>query len=148
MDDLQMNESIFYLETYGNHALLVAFYQRNGYLTKGIQYIIENVSQKVQTQKYYLNNKVLDGFIKKCSTDIFIESLLVPCLRNGSFFQLLELMLSLEKHQNKLYSYYGSIGKYLEKNTYLNTLYEFQLLMKVMSTFKTLIQALIQQHLI
>jgi zinc finger FYVE domain-containing protein 26 len=36
----------------------------------------------------------------------------------------------LERSQSKLYSYYASIGKYLEKNAYLHTLYDFQLLMK------------------
>ncbi len=32
--------------------------------------------------------------------------------------------------QSKLYAYYGSIGKHLERNAYINTLYEFQLFMK------------------
>jgi zinc finger FYVE domain-containing protein 26 len=69
-------------------------------------------------------------FLKKCNSDIFIEFLLVPCLRAGNFYQLLELMLSMERSQSKFYTYYAAIGKYLEKNLYLNTLYDFQLLMK------------------
>lgn len=59
-----------------------------------------------------------------------MESLLVPCIRTGEFYQLLEYMLGLERSQNKLHSYYSSIGKYLEKNGFLNTLYDFQILMK------------------
>jgi len=40
-------------------------------------------------------------------------------------------MLEMEPRlQNKLYAYYGAIGKHLERNAYINTLYEFQLLMK------------------
>ncbi len=39
-------------------------------------------------------------------------------------------MLSLDRIQNKLTPYYGSIGKYLERNGYLNTLYDFQILIK------------------
>jgi hypothetical protein len=69
--------------------------------------------------------------IKKCSPGIFVESLLIPCLRSGEFFKLIELMLGLEKYQNKLNSYYGSIGDYLHKNKYFYTLYEFQIMMKV-----------------
>lgn len=34
------------------------------------------------------------------------------------------------RSQTKLYAYYGSIGKHLERNNLNNTLYEFQLLMK------------------
>lgn len=45
MDDIQMNESMFYLEAYGNHALVVSFYQRHGFLLKALQYILDNVSE-------------------------------------------------------------------------------------------------------
>jgi hypothetical protein len=40
-------------------------------------------------------------------------------------------MFGFERYQNKLSIYYVAIGKYLEKNGYSNTLYDFQLLMKV-----------------
>ncbi len=43
MDDAQLNECIYYLETYGNYSLLVMFYQRHGYLEKAFQFIIESV---------------------------------------------------------------------------------------------------------
>ena len=108
MDDMQLKESIYYLETYGNYALLVNFYQSLGYLDNSLQYLIE----------------------KKCSADVFVESLLVPCLKNGEFHRLLENMFGMERSQSKLYAYYAAIGKYLEKNSYLHTLYDFQLLMK------------------
>lgn len=108
MDDIQMTESIYYLETYGNHALIISFYQRHGLISKALQYVIDC----------------------KCSSDIFVESLLAPSLRTGEFYKLIDLMLGYERMQNKLYSYYGSIGKYLERNSFINTLYDFQLLMK------------------
>lgn len=54
----------------------------------------------------------------------------MPSLRTGDFYHLIDHMLSLERIQHKLTPYYGSIGKYLEKNTFLNTLYDFQILMK------------------
>jgi zinc finger FYVE domain-containing protein 26 len=108
MDDLQLKEAIFYLETYGNYSLMLGFYQSHGYLENSLQYLMD----------------------KKCSSDVFVESLLVPCLKNGEFYRLLENMLGLERSQSKLYTYYASIGKYLEKNAYLHTLYDFQLLMK------------------
>lgn len=69
--------------------------------------------------------------MKKCSSEIFTETLLVSCLRSGEFYQLLEYMFSFERYQNKLSTYYVAIGKYLEKNGYSHTLYDFQLLMKV-----------------
>ena len=43
MDDIQFKESFFYLDAYGNHALIVAFYQRHGYLERALQYLIDNV---------------------------------------------------------------------------------------------------------
>jgi hypothetical protein len=109
MDDIQLKESIFYLETYGNHSLMVSFYQSHNYIENAFQYLID----------------------KKCSVEIFVESLLVPSLKSGDFYNLLEYMFSLERSQNKLHVYYASIGKYLEKNYYLNTLFDFQLMMKV-----------------
>ena len=96
------------MESYGNHASILAFYQSHGYMENSLQYLLE----------------------KKCSSEVFVESLLVPSLKNGEFYRLLEYMLNMERTQNKLHGYYASIGKYLEKNAYLHTLYEFQLLMK------------------
>jgi hypothetical protein len=109
LDEIQLKESIYYLETYGNYNLIVAFYQRHGYLENALQYLLD----------------------KKCSAEVFTESILVASIRNGEFYRLLEYMLSLERYQYKLHSYYAAIGKYLEKNSYLNTLYDFQILMKV-----------------
>lgn len=68
---------------------------------------------------------------KKCDAEIFVETILITCLKNGDFFSLLEMMLKIEKNQNKLYPYYSAIGKFLEKNGFLNTLYDFQIQMKV-----------------
>ncbi len=52
-------------------------------------------------------------------------------------------MFLLDRTQQKFYSYFIAVGKYLEKNAYLNTLYDFQLFMKVCclfySTFLTII---------
>lgn len=59
-----------------------------------------------------------------------MDGLLAPSLKSGQFYKLIDLMLSMERYQNKLYSYYGSIGKYLERNAFIHTLYEFQLFMK------------------
>ena len=42
-------------------------------------------------------------------------------------------MLNMEKFQNKLYPYFLAIGKFLEKSGYINTLYDFQIQMKVIS---------------
>ena len=46
MDDIQLNECIYYLETYGNHSLLVSFYQRHGLIEKALQHIIDHVKLK------------------------------------------------------------------------------------------------------
>jgi hypothetical protein len=72
--------------------------------------------------------------LKKCNAEVFVESLLVPCLKSSELAELLKLLFQLnnELSSNKLVaSYLTSIGKYLEKNGYLNTLYYFQLQMKV-----------------
>ena len=44
MDDVQFNECIYYLETYGNYSMVVSFYQRHGFLEKAFQFIIESVN--------------------------------------------------------------------------------------------------------
>lgn len=44
MDDMQINECIYYLETYGNHLLILCFYQRHGYLNRAMQYLLDFVS--------------------------------------------------------------------------------------------------------
>ena len=91
MDDIQLKEAIFYLETYGNYTLLLVFYQSHGYLENSLQYILD----------------------KKCSAEVFVESLLVPSLRNGDLFRLLDYMMGLERAaQTRLHVYYASIGKY------------------------------------
>lgn len=108
MDELQYKEAIFYLETYANHLMIVTFYQKHGYLQKALKYILDN----------------------KCQQDVFIEALLIPCLRRGEFHQLLDNMLLLDRTQQKFHSYFISIGKYLEKNSFSNTLYDFQLFTK------------------
>ena len=58
MDDIQLKEVLFYLESYGNHMLMVSFYQRHGYLQKALQYILENVRLRLNLKieynfKYY-----------------------------------------------------------------------------------------------
>lgn len=109
MDDVQLQESLYYLQTYGNHHLIASFYSHHGYLENAFHYLLE----------------------KKCSSEVFVDSLLVPCIRSGEFYELVEYMLRLERSQSKMFQYYAAIGKYLEKNMYLNTLYDFQLMMKV-----------------
>ena len=59
-----------------------------------------------------------------------MDILLTTSLRTGEFFKLLETMLGMEKSQNKLQPFYAAIGKHLEKCGFLNTLYDFQILMK------------------
>lgn len=43
LDDIHFNECIFYLDTYGNYAMVASFYQKHGYIEKAFQYIYENV---------------------------------------------------------------------------------------------------------
>ena len=44
MDDIQLKESAYYLETYGNHALMVAFYQSHNFIENAFQYLIDKVN--------------------------------------------------------------------------------------------------------
>jgi hypothetical protein len=76
---------------------------------------------------------ILVRFVQKCNADVFNEGLLIPSLKTGEFYQLLDYMVLLDRTQQKFYSYFVAIGKYLEKNAFLSTLYDFQLFMKVSS---------------
>jgi hypothetical protein len=107
MDTFQITECLFYIQMYGNHSMMVQFYQRNDYLDKSIQYLIDN----------------------RCSTSVFQECLLIPSLKNGEFYTLLDCMSKFDKLH--LGIYYGSIGGYLKNINLNNTLYDFQLFMKV-----------------
>ncbi|KAL5010744.1 hypothetical protein ScPMuIL_013049 [Solemya velum] len=61
MDSVQFQECLYYLHTYGSYFSLVDFHRRNGYWMKSVQYIIDH----------------------KCSTEVFIEGLLMPSLKSG-----------------------------------------------------------------
>lgn len=127
LDEYQLRECIYYIETYGNHAHMVSFFQSHNQIENAFQYLIDKVIHSLNP-KFIL---IICFVLKKCNVDIFVEFLLVPSLRSGEFHSLLEYMLSIERGQSKLHPFYTSIAKYLEKSGYVNTLYEFQIIMKV-----------------
>jgi hypothetical protein len=49
MDEIQLRESTYYLETYGNHSSIISFYQRHGLIEKSLQHIIENVKLELKS---------------------------------------------------------------------------------------------------
>ena len=53
MDDLQLEEAIYYLDTFGNHLLMVTFYQRHGYLQKALKYLLDNVIIRIFLYLYF-----------------------------------------------------------------------------------------------
>ncbi|XP_057314867.1 zinc finger FYVE domain-containing protein 26-like [Hydractinia symbiolongicarpus] len=108
LDKRRYEEIMFYLSTYGTRAQVIMFFTRNRLLKKAVLYIRE----------------------KKCSHDLFISKLLLPCFQDGCFDQLCE-EIKVNDPALKFWGAYFTEGcKYFSKHTSYHCLYELQLFIK------------------
>ena len=71
--------------------------------------------------------------LQKCSSDVFLEGLFLPCLGSGMIGQLLEQLQIVDPSMNRWLPYLTASCKHLSRNKQIHTLYELQLYMKVRS---------------
>lgn len=69
--------------------------------------------------------------LQKVRSDVFIESLVQPCLCQGEFSKLCECLLSTDPSLEKWNSHLMACCNFLNKTSKMNTLYSVQLFMKV-----------------
>ncbi|XP_070571338.1 zinc finger FYVE domain-containing protein 26-like isoform X2 [Ptychodera flava] len=108
LDAAQLEECLYYLKSYGSHLSIVEFYKKHNFLPKAVQYIVE----------------------QQCSTEIFIEGLLLPSIKGGDLSQLQEQMLIYDPSLEKWNNYLNASCRYLIKKSYNHVLYHFQIFMK------------------
>ena len=75
---------------------------------------------------------VLCTYFQRCSTEVFIETLLAPCMKQGTLNKLQNEMIRLDPTLNVWSAYLTASCRYLNKNSLNHVLYHFQLFMKVM----------------
>ncbi|CAH1802978.1 unnamed protein product, partial [Owenia fusiformis] len=108
LQEPQLQESLYYIKTYGNYLANVSFYRRHGYWMKAAQYIID----------------------KKCVPEIFIEGFVVPSLDMGEFRRVEDQMLMHDPTLEKWNIYLTATCRYLMKARHMHSLYLFQIFMK------------------
>ncbi|KAK3093553.1 hypothetical protein FSP39_017239 [Pinctada imbricata] len=107
-DSLQFQECLFYLKTYGAYSHVIDFHRRNGRWMKAVQFLLD----------------------KRCTSEVYMESLLIPALSNGELLKLTDQMVMIDPTLEKWHLYLTATCRHLLKYKYHNMLYEFQLFMK------------------
>ncbi|XP_076098495.1 uncharacterized protein LOC143068375 isoform X2 [Mytilus galloprovincialis] len=107
-DSIPFKECLYYLKTYASFNIIIDFYRRNGYWMKAVQYILDH----------------------KCSSEVFVEALLVPAISCGEWAKLVDQMVMTDPSLERWNLYLKSTCKYLLKQKLHYILYEFQLVMK------------------
>ncbi|XP_071963696.1 zinc finger FYVE domain-containing protein 26-like [Antedon mediterranea] len=98
----------WYIETFGTHLLMVEFYMKHDYLPKALLYIIA----------------------KKCDASVFIEGIIITCVKEGGIYKLHEQMMLVDSSLNMWSKYLTATCRYLSSKRYMHVLYQFQVFMK------------------
>ncbi len=59
MDEIQLKETMFYLETYGNHSAIISFYQSHNFLENAFHYLLDKVKFLNFISNFYFRKKRL-----------------------------------------------------------------------------------------
>ncbi|KAK7502719.1 hypothetical protein BaRGS_00005969, partial [Batillaria attramentaria] len=101
-------ECVYYLRTYGTYSEHLKFLLRNGYWNKALRFFID----------------------KRCSTDVFVESLLLPALKAGDLTRLTEQLLMQDSSLELWMPHLTTSCRHLLKQRRFHILYNMQLFMK------------------
>ncbi|XP_049845454.1 zinc finger FYVE domain-containing protein 26 isoform X2 [Schistocerca gregaria] len=101
-------ESIFYLKQYGSHSGIISFYLRHDDETAALRYIQE----------------------QKVDPEIFLHIIYIPSLQKGTVSSLHGRMEWMDSSLLQWKPYLCHICHHLEKQGYLNVLYQLQIFMK------------------
>ncbi|XP_067941543.1 zinc finger FYVE domain-containing protein 26-like [Watersipora subatra] len=103
-----VEECLYYLNTFANHQKVIEFYADNGYLLKAIQYCID----------------------KNCSTDVFIECIFQPAVARGELSFLQEQLLTVDSGLQSCNSYLTAVCRHLARYNKYHVLYQMQVFIK------------------
>ncbi|KAF8796021.1 Zinc finger FYVE domain-containing protein 26 [Argiope bruennichi] len=108
LNEMIKKECLYYLKVYGTHFNTVEFYHRHGLFSEAMEYIIQ----------------------MKCDSDVFIEALFMPCLKNAQITSLKQLILNTDPSMTVWSSYLFATCRYLERFRFSIVLYEIQVFME------------------
>ncbi|KAH9515330.1 hypothetical protein Btru_014177, partial [Bulinus truncatus] len=108
VESIPYKECLYYLRTYGSYMDHVTFLRQKSYWMKAVQFAVDH----------------------HCSSDVFVNGLMIPAMNSGEMGRLLEQMLMLDPTLEKWMAYLTATCKYLLKQKYFSTLYQIQLFMK------------------
>ncbi|XP_033125838.1 zinc finger FYVE domain-containing protein 26-like isoform X2 [Anneissia japonica] len=108
MNSGPLEECKWYIQTFGTHLSMVEFYLRHDYLAKAVFYIIA----------------------EKCAAPVFLEGIVMPCLREGSIHKLQEQMKLVDSGFSMWSTYLTATCRHLTSKRYFHVLYLFQVFMK------------------
>ncbi|XP_071795779.1 zinc finger FYVE domain-containing protein 26-like isoform X2 [Asterias amurensis] len=108
LDNPALQECHYYINTYCPHITMVNFYRRHNRLPLAVSYILS----------------------QHCSSDVFLEGLLVPCIKHGNLHDLQSQMLHQDPTLNAWNQYLTASCRYLNTHSLAHVLYDVQLFMK------------------
>ncbi|EDO48452.1 predicted protein [Nematostella vectensis] len=108
LDSRRFDECLYYLSAYGSSSAVVSFYVRHGHVKLACRYILD----------------------KKCSAEVFVESLLMRLVSRGSLSVLKSQLELTDPTLHSWVPYMTAACRYLHKKGYLNLLYDLQLFMR------------------
>ncbi|XP_022094724.1 zinc finger FYVE domain-containing protein 26-like isoform X2 [Acanthaster planci] len=108
LDNPALQECHFYITTYCPHISMVQFYHQHNRLSLAVSYILH----------------------QHCSSEVFLEGLLVPCMKQGKLRDLQTEMLHQDPTLAAWNNYLTVMCRYLNAHSLAHVLYNVQLFMK------------------
>ncbi|XP_038075616.1 zinc finger FYVE domain-containing protein 26-like [Patiria miniata] len=108
LDNPALQECQYYITTYCPHISMVQFYRRHSRLSLAVSYILS----------------------QHCSTEVFLEGLLAPCMKHGNLKGLQTEMLNKDPTLVSWSNYLTATCRYLNAHSLAHVLYNVQLFMK------------------
>ncbi|XP_069671907.1 uncharacterized protein Sptz isoform X2 [Periplaneta americana] len=105
LDPLFYRECCYYLSSYGSHAGIISFYLGHDDLPAALKHVL----------------------LHKVDPDIFIETIYLPCLRQGLVSNLHEELSTVDPTLERWKVYLCHVCHHFEKQGMLNVLYQLQL---------------------
>ncbi|KAK7103379.1 hypothetical protein V1264_018289 [Littorina saxatilis] len=108
VDSIVYQECMHYLRTYGTYTDHLKFLLRNGYWNKALKFVVD----------------------RRCSTEVFVESVLQPTLKAGDMTRLIEQLLMHDSSLDQWMPHLSASCRYLLKTRNFHVLYNLQIFMK------------------
>ncbi|XP_072171552.1 uncharacterized protein [Diadema setosum] len=108
LENLALKECLHYIQTYGSHLTTVQFLMRHGKMTTAINHLLQ----------------------EQCPSELFVEAVLVPCIKEGQFAQLQDAMLKVDPTLVRWHPHLTASCRHIKRLGWSRVLYQLQLFMK------------------